>query len=300
MTGKVHAVFRRSLLALLLLLLALLLSSCDLVSGDSLGGLSPPPSGSLSVSFIDVGQGDGVLVQAGGTNHLIDAGRPEEGPNVVDFLRGRGVRKLDGIVVSNPDADHIGGFLDVLDAFEVERVYVSGDPKGTLTYNSFLRGVREEGSDVEVLRTGRRMDWGGVRADVIAPPTDAEGGLFSETNDNSVAILLSYGTARILLAGDAEAREEEYMASGPHTGPLTVLKVTHHGSNTSSTPLFLSRFRPKIAVIQCGADNPYGHPTPETLDRLQETGARIFRNDEDGDVIVTIKDEQVDVAVTKP
>ena len=79
-----------------------------------------------------------------------------------------------------------------------------------------------------------------------------------------------------------------------------VLKVTHHGSNTSSTPLFLSRFRPKIAVIQCGADNPYGHPTPETLDRLQRTGARIFRNDEDGDVIVTIKDEQVDVAVTKP
>ena len=79
-----------------------------------------------------------------------------------------------------------------------------------------------------------------------------------------------------------------------------VLKVTHHGSNTSSTPLFLSRFRPKIAVIQCGADNPYGHLTPETLDRLQRTGARIFRNDEDGDVIVTIKDEQVDVAVTKP
>ncbi len=202
--------------------------------------------------------------------------------------------------MSNPDADHIGGFLDVLDAFEVERVYVSGDPKGTLTYNSFLRGVREEGSVVEVVRAGRRLEWGGVRVEVIAPPSEAEGGLFSETNDNSVAILLTYGTARVLLAGDAEAREEEYMANGPYTGPLTVLKVTHHGSNTSSTPLFLSRFRPKIAVIQCGADNPYGHPTPETLERLQRTGAKIFRNDEDGDVIVTIKDEQVDVAVTKP
>ena len=282
------------------LLVILLTPSCDLVSGGPLGRPSPPPSGSLSVSFIDVGQGDGVLVQAGGTNHLIDAGRPEEGPGVVDFLRSRGVRDLDAIVVSNPDADHIGGFLDVLDAFEVERVYISGDPKGTLTYNSFLRGVREEGSEVEEVRAGRRLEWGGVRADVIAPPTEAEGGLFSETNDNSVAILLSYGTARVLLAGDAEAREEEYMANGPYTGPLTVLKVTHHGSNTSSTPLFLSRFRPKIAVIQCGADNPYGHPTPETLERLQKTGARIFRNDEDGDVIVTIKDEQVDVAVTKP
>jgi competence protein ComEC len=124
--------------------------------------------------------------------------------------------------VSNLDADHIGGFLDVFDAFEVARAYVSGDPKGTLTYNTFLRGVRDEGSELEVVRAGRRMEWGGVRVDVIAPPP---GELFSETNDNSVAILLTYATARVLLAGDAEAREEEYMASGPYTGPLTLLNV---------------------------------------------------------------------------
>ena len=288
-----------SLLTPLLLALIVLSPACGLLPGEGPpgGGAAPPPSGSLSVSFIDVGQGDGVLVQAGGEDYLIDAGRPEEGPNVVDFLRSRGVKDLDGIVVSNPDADHIGGFLDVFDAFEVDTVYVSGDPKGTLTYNTFLRSAREEGSDFEVVRAGRRMDWGGVQADVIAPPP---GELFSETNDNSVAILLTYATARVLLAGDAEAREEEYMANGPYTGSLTVLKATHHGSSTSSTPLFLSRFPPKIAVIQCGADNPYGHPTPETLARLQRTGAKVFRNDEHGDVIVTIKEETVDVAVTKP
>ena len=240
-----------------------------------------------------------MLVQAGGESYLIDAGRPEEGPNVVDFLRSRGVDSLDGIVVSNPDADHIGGFLDVFDAFPVETVYVSGDPNSTLTYNTFLRGIRDEGAETVVLRTGVLMDWGGVRADVIGPPTEAEGGLFSEINDNSVAILLTYGTARILLAGDAEADEEEYMANGAYTGPLTILKVTHHGSNTSSTPLFLGRFPPKVAVIQCGADNPYGHPTPETLERLQRVGAKVFRNDEDGDVIATIKDQELNVAVTK-
>ncbi|MDQ4127869.1 MAG: MBL fold metallo-hydrolase [Actinomycetota bacterium] len=291
---------RAGLLALLFVLMLLLAPGCeelDLLTG---GGPAPPPSGSLSVSFIDVGQGDGVLVQAGGESYLIDAGRAEEGPNVVDFLRSRGVESLDGIVVSNPDADHIGGFLDVLDAFEVETVLVSGDTNSTLTYNSFLRGVREEGAQTEVVRAGMRMDWGGVQADVVGPPTDAEGGLFSEINDNSVAILLTYGTARVLLAGDAEANEEEYMANGPYTGPLTVLKVTHHGSNTSSTPLFLGRFPPEIAVIQCGVDNPYGHPTPETLERLRRAGAKIFRNDEDGDVIVTIKDQEAKVAVTKP
>ena len=288
-------------LALLLLVLILLASSCGLSpEGGALGGVDPPPSGSLSISFIDVGQGDSVLAQAGGESYLIDAGRAEEGPNIVDFLRDRGVRDLDGIVVSNPDADHIGGFLDVFDAFPVATIYLSGDPKGTLTYNTFLRAAREEGSEVEVVRAGMLMDWGGVQADVIAPPTDAEGGLFSETNDNSVGILLTYGTARVLLAGDAEAKSEEYMASGSYTGPLTILKVTHHGSNTSSTPLFLGRFRPEIAVIQVGADNSYGHPTPETLERLRRAGARVFRNDEDGDVIVTIKDGEVEVAVTKP
>ncbi|MDQ3182333.1 MAG: MBL fold metallo-hydrolase [Actinomycetota bacterium] len=295
-------VFQKGLTASLLLVLILLTPACaelELLTGGARGGPDPPPSGSLSVSFIDVGQGDSVLVQAGGESYLIDAGRPEEGPNVVDFLRGRGVDSLDGIVVSNPDADHIGGFLDVFDAFPVETVYVSGDPNSTLTYNTFLRGVSDEGAQTEVLRTGALMDWGGVRADIIAPPTEAEGGLFSEINDNSVAILLTYGTARILLAGDAEADEEEYMANGAYTGPLTILKVTHHGSNTSSTPLFLSRFPPKAAVIQCGADNPYGHPTPETLERLQRAGAKVFRNDEDGDVIATIKDQELNVAVTK-
>jgi len=117
------------------------------------------------VSFIDVGQGDSVLVQAGGESYLIDAGRAEEGPNIVDFLRDRGVRDLDGVIVSNPDADHIGGFLDVFDAFPVETVFLSGDPKGTLTFNTFLRAAREEGSDTEVVRAGMLLDWGGVEAD---------------------------------------------------------------------------------------------------------------------------------------
>ena len=203
MAPRSRGVLRSSagrLLAAALLVLILPLSSCRGL-GPS-GGADPPPSGSLSVSFIDVGQGDSVLVQAGGESYLVDAGRAEEGPNIVDFLRDRGVRDLDGIIVSNPDADHIGGFFD---AFPVETVFLSGDPKGTLTFNTFLRAAREEGSETEVVRAGTLMEWGGVQADVIAPPTDAEGGLFSETNDNSVGILLTYGTARVLLAGDRRA-----------------------------------------------------------------------------------------------
>ncbi|HEV2093057.1 MAG TPA: MBL fold metallo-hydrolase, partial [Rubrobacter sp.] len=162
------------LLAAVLLVLVLPPAAACRGFGPS-GGADPPPSGSLSVSFIDVGQGDGVLVQAGGEGYLIDAGRVEEGPDIVDFLRDRGVRTLDGIVVSNPDADHIGGFLDVFDAFPVETVYLSGDPKGTLTYDTFLRAARDEGSDLEVVRAGMQMDWGGVQADTWVPKHPAGG-----------------------------------------------------------------------------------------------------------------------------
>jgi competence protein ComEC len=133
------------------------------------GGADSAPAGSLSLSFIDVGQGDSVLVQAGGESYLIDAGRAEEGPNIVDFLRDRGVRDVDSVIVSNPDADHIGGFLDVFDAFPVDTVFLSGDPKGTLTFNTFLRAAREEGSDTEVVRAGTLLDWGGVQADTCIP-----------------------------------------------------------------------------------------------------------------------------------
>ena len=265
--------------------------SCGSVSA----GATPPPAGALVVSFIDVGQGDSTLIQSGGKSYLVDGGDPEAGPEVVDFLRGRGVEELDGLVATHPDADHIGGLPDVLDAFEVSTVYLSGDTKGTTTSNTFLRAVRDEGAQVLEARAGLKFDWGGTDVTVVAPPV---GELFSDANENSVSLLLTFGEARVLLTGDAENQAEEYMSTGRYTGPLTVLKVGHHGSNTSTTPLFLSRFRPEVAVVSVG-DNSYGHPTPQTMRRLKTVGAEVFRTDLQGDVISTIKDGQVEVAITE-
>ena len=286
---------RRSLRAASLVALLLLVASCGLANA----GTSPPPAGALAVSFIDVGQGDATLVQSGGENYLIDAGRPEAGPEVVDFLRSRGVDELDGLVATHPDADHIGGLPDVLDAFPVSTVYLSGeDDKATTTFNTFLRAVQDEGSQVVAARAGLELEWGGTDVTILSPPPDSEGGLFGESNEDSVSMVLAFGEARVLLTGDAENRGEEYMSTGRFAGPVTVLKVGHHGSNTSTTPLFLSRFRPEVAVIAVG-ENSYGHPTPQTLRRLKTVGAEVFRTDEDGDVIVTINNGQVDVAITE-
>lgn len=249
----------------------------------------------MVVSFIDVGQGDATLVQSGGQSYLVDGGDPEAGPEVVDLLRSRGVEALDGMVASHPDADHIGGLPDVLDAFEVSTVYASGDTKGTTTSNAFLRAVQEDGARVFEARAGMQMDRGGTEVAVVAPPP---GELFSDSNKNSVSLLLTSGEARVLLTGDAENQAEEYMSTGIYTGPVTILKVGHHGSNSSTTPLFLSRFRPEVAVISVG-DNSYGHPTSQTLRRLEVVGAEVFRTDLHGDVIATIKDGQLEVAVTE-
>lgn len=277
-------------------LVLMLAASCGLLPA---GATAPPPAGALVVSFIDVGQGDATLVQSGGESYLVDGGPPEAGPEVVDFLRSRGVEELDGLVATHPDADHIGGLPDVLDAFAVSTVYLSGDDnKATTTFNNFLRAVQREDAQVLETRAGMRMDWGGTEVTVVSPPPEAEGGLFGDSNEDSVALLLTFGAARVLLPGDAENRAEEYMSVGRFTGPLTVLKVGHHGSSSSTTPLFLNRFRPEIAVISAGEENSYGHPTPQTLRRLKTVGAEVFRTDEDGDVIVTIKDGRVEVAIT--
>jgi competence protein ComEC len=121
----------------------LLLAGCGLLPAAK---TARPPTGSLVVNFIDVGQGAAILVQSGGKNYLVDGGKTQAGPEVVDFLRSRGVGTLDGLVATHPDSDHIGGLPDVLDAFDVATVYLSGDPKWTSTFNAFLRDVRDEGS----------------------------------------------------------------------------------------------------------------------------------------------------------
>jgi competence protein ComEC len=134
---------------------------------------------------------------------------------------------------------------------------------------------------------------------VLSPPESG----FSDSNESSAVTLIEHGsdpeTGRVLLTGDAGAEAEEYVSQGFETGPLAVLKVGHHGSSTSTTPLFLSRFRPHVAVISVGEDNGYGHPTPQTLRRLRTVGAEIFRTDEQGDVIVTLHEEELEVAVSE-
>ncbi|MDN5698496.1 MAG: MBL fold metallo-hydrolase [Rubrobacter sp.] len=284
---------RRPGLAALLALAALFGGGCG-VFGPATA--SPPASGALVLSFIDVGQGDSTLVQSGGESYLVDAGRPEEGPEVVDFLRSRGIEELDGVVATHPDADHIGGMPEVLEAFPVEEAYVSGSSSGTSTQAAFRSGVEEAGAETIEVESGDEMVWGGSDVTVLSPP----GGGFGESNEDSVVTLLEHGPeqTRVLLTGDAGAEAEEYMSQGSETGAVAVLKVGHHGSDTSTSPLFLNNFQPHVGVVSAGEDNDYGHPTPDVMSRLDRAEAETFRTDEQGDVIVTLHDGELEVAVS--
>ncbi|HHY32744.1 MAG TPA: MBL fold metallo-hydrolase [Firmicutes bacterium] len=238
----------------------------------------------LRVHFIDVGQGDAVLVEApSGKTMLIDGGPPESSDRLVEYLKVHGVSKLDVVVSTHPHADHIGGLIEVLREFKVGLVVDSGKVHTTATYERFLSLIDEKGIDFRLGRAGGDIDLGpGVEARILSPVEP----LPENINDCSVVIRLRYGTTSFLFTGDAERDAEDAMLRRGVELGATVLKVAHHGSSTSSKPWFLEEVKPAVAVILVGAGNPFGHPHRVTLMNLAEHTDEIYRTDTHGDVLV--------------
>ncbi|MFO8059985.1 MAG: MBL fold metallo-hydrolase [Bacillota bacterium] len=242
------------------------------------------PDGELAVHFIDVGQGDAILIEAPGGAALIDGGTRQAGEIVVQYLVRRGIRRIDLVVATHPHADHIGGLIDVLRNFEVHQVVDSGQPHTTATFDDYLTEVEKQvdaGSCVYEIPEGQVVDLGsGAAVTVLGPDSVAE-----SLNDGSVVCRLDFGSTSFLFTGDAEHTAEERLLNRGSDLEADVLKVGHHGSATSTSPAFLTAVSPAHAVICVGDDNSYGHPHRETLDRLAEAGTRIYRTDVHGTVI---------------
>jgi competence protein ComEC len=231
--------------------------------------LAPPP-GLLSLHFLDVGQGDAVLIEAPTGQHvLIDAGPSEE---VVETLRSLGVESLDLFIVSHNHADHIGGAAEVLRSFPVRFFLDSGIPHTTLTYQRMLEALEE--SEVPVLDPEyRAIDIGPVLLTILPPPGDPDLG----HNDNSVGVTLSFGAFRASFAGDAEGRLwRHWLSAHPEDlAPVDVHKASHHGSRNGDIPEAMERLRPTLVVISAGGENRYGHPHPEALELYRRAGAEV-------------------------
>ncbi|MCA1630282.1 MAG: MBL fold metallo-hydrolase [Acidobacteria bacterium] len=265
----------------------------------------PPPSGAeLSVHVLDVGQGDSILIIApGGKTVLVDAGNPRNGKKILAALQRSNVDHIDLLIATHAHADHIGSADEVINGITVKNVLDSGVPNATKNYEDFLKAIEQKGVTYVAATPDQTFDLGGgARITVLAPvqPFFTKDQLRSggnEPNANSVVTRLDYGDFSMLLTGDAEAQTEQRMIQKGARLEADVLKVGHHGSRYASSEDLLRVGKFKTAVISCGADNRYGHPSPEALDRLKAAGVKLFRTDLQGELTITTRGKSDDVQI---
>lgn len=241
----------------------------------------------LTFAMLDVGQGDALFIESlNGTQIMFDAGPPRKVLGPLMRVLSPFDKSIDAIVITNPDSDHIGGFLDILKNYKVGRVFESGTLTDSKTYQSLRDEMKKQNIPDILVKRGMKLDMGGgVIIDILFPDRDVSSWA---TNDGSVVARLSYGKTSIMLTGDAPIKTEQIILSENSPAQLqsNILKVGHHGSRTSTSSAFVKAVSPTYALISDGKDNKYGHPHPDTLATLAQFGVKIFRTDLLGTIIL--------------
>lgn len=270
-------------------------------------GMLRHPSGRLTMTVLDVGQGDSIcietpsdrviLIDGGGhSDSLPGAGSSDPGDRVVvPFLRHQGINRVDVLILTHPHGDHVGGLPAVLRSEQVG-VILDGTrlPYPTPSYQSFLQLAKDHHIPYRHAVRGMRLDLGdGVTGEILNPPADSlpygVGGDDKTVNNYSAVLRLTYGHTRFMLDGDAEEEAEANMLAAYPASELQadILKVGHHGSRNASSDPWLNTVQPRYGVISCGLRNSFGHPHSEALERLATHNVQIFRTDLDGAVTIT-------------
>ena len=249
-------------------------------------------SGNLIVDYIDVGQADSILIRNDNHSMLIDAGNNEDGKDVLNFIKEKGITKLDYVIGTHPHEDHIGGLDDVINSdLEIENILMPKISTNTKTYEDVLDAISNKGLTVTAPKKDDTFEIGKAKCTVM---TDS---ILDQDNLNlsSIIIRLEYGENSFLFMGDAE-EENEKQINWPKTD---VLKVGHHGSNTSSSKNFINQVQPKYSIIMVGKDNSYKLPKQETIDKLKNIGSEIYRTDENGTIEINSNGVNINVNVAK-
>ncbi|MDD4567757.1 MAG: lamin tail domain-containing protein [Methanoculleus chikugoensis] len=250
-------------------------------------------SGDLVVHFIDVGQGDSILVEFRDKTMLIDAGERGMGERVIAYLDERNVERLDVVVATHAHTDHIGGLAGVISAYPVGRFVDAAQPHPTATYENLLALVEDLGIPYTAAERGQTVALDpDLEILILNPGAEPIG----EVNQDSVVLKVTYKEISYLFVGDAEKPAEKSMMEAGLDLDADVLKVGHHASRYGTSAEFLSAVSPAISVIQVGAGNDYGHPHEEAVERIEATGSRIYRTDLDGTVIVATDGTALTVA----
>lgn len=225
----------------------------------------------FNVLFMYVGQADSTLIKYKNKTMLIDAGNNEDGKNIVKFLKDKGISKLDYIVGTHYDEDHIGGLDDIIENFDIGKFYLSNGGELGPNYYNLEKAAKKKNLTITIPKVGDKIDFGDVDMEVMAASK------FDGKNDNNASIVIQakYGSRKYLFMGDLEKQEE----AKRKWNEVDVLKAGHHGSNTSSTQEFLNQVKPKYVFVSAGKNNKYRLPNVKAMERIEKTGAKIFRTD---------------------
>lgn len=245
------------------------------------------PDQHLHVHFLDVGQGDSIFIKTPLNQKIIIDGGPDL--SLIDKLHTLITpfeKEIDLIVLSHPHRDHMYGFLELLNRYEVKAVLMTGISYGSSDYRHFLE--RTEKADIYLADENQDFNFGaGVYLDVLYPKNPSIGREIENVNNDSIVLKLVYGEHSILFTGDSEEEQEQEMLKLPFDYSADILKAGHHGSRTSTSQQFLDAVNPNKVIISAGKDNPFDHPHPETLEKLRDR--EVLRTDLDGDIEFVFK-----------
>jgi len=260
------------------------------------------PDDKLHVSFLDVGQGDAILIQLPSHQNILIDGGPD--PQKINLELGKKLpfwdRTIDLMISTQPQADHITGLVEVLQRYKVKQVLEPGVPYDSSIYQLWLKLVGEKQIKHDIARAGQEIDLGnGIKMEVLNPPLVHFEGTSSDVDNNGVVLRLSWGKVSFLFTADIRQEAEFGLIQQRADLRGTILKVAHHGSKTSTSPQFLAAVDPEIAVISVGANNPFGHPGQEVVKRLvgRLGKDKVYRTDEDGTVEFITDGEKLWVSV---
>ncbi|ABX43904.1 ComEC/Rec2 family competence protein [Lachnoclostridium phytofermentans] len=243
----------------------------------------------MKVHFIDVGQADCILVENNNKYMLVDGGNNDDKDVILDYLNRLGVKEFEAIIMTHPHEDHIGSIDTVIREFKVKKIYAPKKEHTTKTYEDVLNAVIETGNTLNAPKSGEKFNFGAVTVTFLAPSRDYGNNL----NNWSIGIKVSNGKHSFVMCGDAEKEAEEDMLATKLDLSADVLKLSHHGSDTSSTKEFVKAVNPKYAVISVGKGNTYGHPSKSTIKMLKNNKIKYFRTDEQGTIVMISDGDQL-------
>jgi len=245
------------------------------------------PDDKLHISFLDVGEGDAILISRGNQQVLVDGG---PSPQTISLCLGSKMpfwdRTIDLVILTHPHADHLTGLIEILQRYRVKRVLYPDLDYSSPVYDEWLRLIKEKGIKCTLARAGQQIHLGRAVIEVLNPPTPLLTGTDSDIDNNGVVLHMSMGRVSFLLTADIWREAEFELIARRADLSSTVVKVAHHGSDTSTTAEFLAVVNPRLAIIPAGKDNPFGHPSDEVMTRLEQKigSENIYRTDEQGTI----------------